>query len=205
MENRPQQISYSIDNVLASLEKGDFNTMQANNEFTRLNNIIKEDIEKVKSEITKRKFPKSYSFSKDDQLIGEAKKQRAYNILNADISVIKNEMQKAVNLKDYDFAFTLADCIYSDTRFSNSQKFQIDRIYKQAIDDTKILDLVDSKKKLNFLKKETDYILSKLGSVDNSELKHNAEFERARYEIVFVKEQTDRPTKPFQEFVTELQ
>lgn len=203
--DRTKEIANAIDKNLDALVSGAIKVNDSNNDFVRLKNVVNAERKDIDREIQKRKTPLSCSYSKDEQLLGEAKKQRAYNLLNADLPIKKSELQKAVNQKDWDMAFTLSDCIYSDARLSNSEKYQIDRIYQQAINETKILDLVDARKKLNFQEKELDYILSRIGTIDNADLKRNAQFERARWDIVLVKEQNDRPTKPFAEFIKDIQ
>lgn len=201
---RAKQIQGSIDNALASLETGKINVMDADAEFNRISAVIDNDIQTLTKAIIRVKYPKSSSINANDVLIGEAQKQRAYNLLNADMSIIKNEMTKSINEKNFDFAFTLGECVFANDNLNASTKHSIDKIFNDAVTQTNVLDLANRKKKLQYIKKETDYILSNLGKSDPGKLKHDAQFERSKWDIVFTKHLSEQPTKPFFELYADI-
>ena len=195
---------YSVDNALTSYKKGDISVMEVNAELERIKNLVDNDIQKVKTDIISSKYPKSNSYDNGLKLVGEAQRTRAYNLLSQDISVIRNEMKRGIDENNYDFVFTLAESCYHNDKFSRVEQHSLDKIFGEALQKRGILEKATEKKKLEFLQKELDAVLSKVGTMDADKLVHDAQFERSRFNIVMARQNDERPKLPISELISEL-
>jgi len=204
MEARATINQYTIDNALNSYEAGRTKWTELEAELRAIYKTVERDIDKLKKEMINSKYPKASSYDNAIKLVGEAQRTRAYTLLSQDISVIKNEMKRGIDEGNFDFVFTLAEGVYNNNRFSNSEQYSIDKIFREALEKQRIFEKAKEKNKLGFVLKELDAIFQKVGSMDASQLLHHARFERARYELVYTKQENDLPKKPYAELINDF-